>query len=66
MQKLEYTTLEVPTKGFWGYKIDHEALTAQLNELGWKGWEVVTLSNTNLHQGSSKGMLIILKRELTH
>ena len=66
MQKFEYTVIEIPTKGFWGYKIDFETLNAQLNEMGRKGWEVITLSNSNLHQGSSKGMLIILKRELTH
>ena len=66
MNKFEYTAIEIPTKGWFGYKIDFETLTTQLNDLGRKGWEVVTLSNTNLHQGSSKGMLIILKRALTH
>ena len=66
MTRFEYTVLEIPTKGFLGYKIDFESLNTQLNDMGRKGWEVITLSNSNLHQGSSKGMLIILKRELTH
>lgn len=66
MQKFEYTVIEMPTKGWLGFKVDFEALTTQLNDLGKKGWEVASMSDTNLHQGSSKGMLIILKRALTH
>ena len=66
MPQFEYTVLDVPTKGFFGGKIDHPALAAKLNELGRKGWEVATMNDTNLYQGGSRTLIIILKRELTH
>lgn len=66
MNKFEYTILDVPSKGFFGGKIDHAALTEKLNELGRKGWEVVSMNDTNMYQGGSRAIIIILKRELTH
>ena len=65
MKKFEYTVLDVPAKGFWGYKVDYQALTAKLNELGSKGWEVAAMNAMNTSQGASHGV-IILKREITH
>lgn len=66
MTKFEYTVLDVPTKGFFGGKVDFESLTSKLNDLGKKGWEVVTLGDTNMHQGASRSLLVILKREIIH
>lgn len=66
MKRFEYTVLDVPTKGFFGGKVDFEALTTKLNDLGKKGWEVATISDTNMHQGASRALIVILKRELTH
>ena len=66
MKKFEYTVLDIPTKGFFGGKIDHAALATKLNELGRKGWEIATMNDTNLHQGGSRALIIILKREITH
>ncbi len=66
MKKFEYTVLDVPFKGFWNSKVDHGALAQKLNELGKNGWEVATLTDTNMYQGSSKTIIIILKRELSH
>lgn len=65
MRKFEYTVLDVPTKGFWG-KIDNDSLKAKLNELGAKGWEISISNDTNMHQGTSRTTIIILKRELSH
>ena len=64
MKKFEYTVLEIPSKGFWGYKVDDNALTTRLNELGNKGWEVATMA-TGTNQGTSHGV-IILKKEIGH
>ncbi len=66
MTQFEYTVLDVPTKGFFGGKVDFAALTAKLNEMGRKGWEVVSMNDTNLYQGGSRTLIIILKREITH
>ena len=63
MKKFEYTLLDVPAKGWFGGKVDFESLTQKLNELGNKGWEVVSSTDTNLWEGASRGTLIILKRE---
>ncbi len=65
MRKFEYTVLDVPTKGFWG-KIDHDSLKSKLNELGAKGWEISISKDTNIQHGSSRTIMIILKRELSH
>lgn len=65
MKKFEYTVLDVPSKGFWGGKIDYVSLTAKLNELGKKGWEVVSSNDTTMYQSASRAVIIILKRELS-
>jgi len=66
MKKFEYTVLDVPSKGFFGGKVDYAALTAKLNDLGKKGWEVISGIDTNIHQGASRAVIIILKRELSN
>ena len=45
------------------YQVDFASLTQKLNELGDKGWEVVSNADTNMWEGASRGMVIILKRE---
>ena len=66
MKKFEYTVLDVPSKGFFGGKVDYAALTTKLNDLGKKGWEVISGIDTNMHQGASCAVIIILKRELSN
>lgn len=65
MKKFEYQILKIQSKGIWGYKIDYDLLTTQLNELGSKGWEVATGSATAYSQTTAHGV-IILKREIIH
>jgi hypothetical protein len=66
MNKFEYKVLDVPSKGMWfGGKIDHQELSDKLNELGKQGWEVVSMSNTNMYNNASRGLIIILKRSTT-
>ncbi|CCH56953.1 hypothetical protein BN8_06343 [Fibrisoma limi BUZ 3] len=64
MRKFEYMVLDIPTKGFWGGKVDFNDLTEKLNELGREGWEVATTTDTNMYEGASRGVFIILKREI--
>lgn len=65
MKKFEYRILDVAAGGFWTNTIDAQALTDKLNELGDEGWEVVSSVDMNRHQGQTKGILIMLKRERT-
>ena len=65
MKKFEYKVLDIPTKGLFGYKVDYSTLTNQLNELGSKGWEVVSMNAMPMSSGTTHGV-IILKREITH
>ncbi|MEO6071421.1 MAG: DUF4177 domain-containing protein [Chitinophagaceae bacterium] len=64
MKKFEYTVIDVPTTGFWSRKVDYEALSSKLNELGNKGWEVAATTDTTTYQSASRAVIIILKREL--
>ena len=65
MIKFEYKVLDVPAKGFWfGGKVDHQELSDKLNSLGKQGWEVVSMSNTNMYNNASRSLIIILKRSL--
>ena len=57
MKKFEYKILEVPSKGFWGYKIDYDTLNATLNEMGSKGWEVCTMTAMNNTKEDHKELL---------
>jgi Domain of unknown function (DUF4177) len=65
MKNFEYKVLDVPAYGFWyGGKIDHQELSTKLNELGRQGWEVVSSGVTNMWGGASRGVYIVLKREI--
>ncbi len=65
MKKFEYRILDVAAGGFWGGKIDAQALTDKLNELGREGWEVISMVDTDIYGGGTKGLLVTLKREIS-
>jgi hypothetical protein len=66
MKKFEYKLLDVPTRLSWfGGKIDMQELTNSLNLYGKQGWEVINTTDTNWYSGGTRGLVIILKRELT-
>lgn len=64
MKKFEYRILDVAAGGFWGGKIDGQELTDKLNELGREGWELISTVDLNRYEGGTKGILVMLKREL--
>lgn len=63
MKQFEYKVLNVSDQGFWSTKIDHQELADKLNELGRQGWELISGMDTNRYDGSSKELVLILKRE---
>ena len=64
MKRFEYKVLDVPTKGFLGGKVNHQEMVEKLNELGSQGWELVTGTDANMYEGASRGLIMILKREI--
>ncbi|MFD2571711.1 DUF4177 domain-containing protein [Spirosoma soli] len=64
MKRFEYMTLDVPTQGLWSNQINAQELTNKLNQLGAKGWEVISTVDLNRSQGATKSLLVMLKREI--
>ena len=62
MERWEYTSFKVETKGFQGGILDVEDLNAELNELGEQGCELVSCVATNRAQGATREVTAILKR----
>jgi hypothetical protein len=62
MRKFEYRMLDT-TSGFFS-GIDYQELTNRLNQLGWEGWEVVSVLDTVFTHHQVRGLLITLKREI--
>lgn len=66
MTRFEYKVLDVPAKGFFGGKINYQQLAEKLNALGEEGWELITSTDTNMWEGASRGIILILKRPLNN
>lgn len=61
--KWEYRTFLWETrKGFLGGKLDRQGLEDQLNLVGQDGWELVSVSNPTMDGGSTRNLVLILKR----
>lgn len=58
----EYTTVKVATTGFTGGKLDEDALTDYMNELGSKEWELVTAFSSNQGGGQTRDIVAVFKR----
>jgi hypothetical protein len=59
----EYMTLVFAATGFiLGGKLDGKKLNDRLNELGEEGWELVSVFDTNMHDGTTRDVYAILKR----
>lgn len=64
LTRWEYKTITMEATGFWvGGKIDAPRLNAALNRLGDEGWEVTTAFDTNQAYGSTRDVVVILRRE---
>lgn len=63
--KYEYVVLMVAADTGWftlGGKVDGEKLSGELNRLGREGWELVSTFDTNMAQGATRDVVMILKR----
>jgi len=49
---------------FFGGNINYQELTDKLNALGQEGWEVVSMGGTNMYSNATRGVIIILKKEI--
>ena len=62
MQKWEYRTIKVDTKGILGGILDTTAFDGVLNQLGADGWELIAAFDTNQSYGASREAIATLKR----
>ena len=58
----EYKTIKIATSGFAGGKLDENAFTAYMNDLGDQGWELVSAFDTNLTYGATRNVVAVFKR----
>jgi hypothetical protein len=64
-KKFEYKTLATKEeRGFWSSKMDTAALETHLNKLGFEGWELVSVVETNRYEGSTNEIIFVFKREI--
>lgn len=63
MQKWEYKTVKIETKGFLGGIVDTNVLDALLNQYGQQGWNLMSVFDTNSYQGASREIVVVFKRE---
>ena len=62
----EYKTVLTDTTGFFaGGKLDAEEFDAKLNALGRKGWELVSVMDTNAAQGVTRHVVAVFKRAVS-
>lgn len=64
MEKCEYYTLIIETKGMFGGKINENQFLSELNRLGNEGWELISSVSTNQDFGSSRNVICIFKRKI--
>lgn len=62
MQKWEYRTIKVDTKGMLGGVLDTGTFENLLNALGSDGWELVAAFDTNQAYGASREAIAVFKR----
>lgn len=62
MEKWEYTSIKVETRGFMGGILDLSDFDHQLNRLGEDGWELVSCFTTNQGQGFTRETIAVFKR----
>ncbi len=63
MDKWEYKSIKIETKGFWSKKLDVNEFDELLNSLGTEGWELVSCFDTSQYQGESKEVIAVFKRK---
>lgn len=60
--KWEYKTVKLGAGGLIGGKIDESKLECSMNDLGYEGWELVVIFDTNQGDGQTRDACIVFKR----
>ncbi len=63
LERWEYTSIKVETKGFMGGIVDIEDFNYELNKFGEQGWELVSCLTTNSGQGTTRELVAVFKRK---
>ena len=63
MDSWEYKAIQFEAKGIMGGILDLQSFQKELNDLGSKGWELVTCFDTNMNQGQSRYVITVFKRK---
>ncbi|HYE09430.1 MAG TPA: DUF4177 domain-containing protein [Patescibacteria group bacterium] len=65
MERWEYKTIKVNTKGFAGGILEIQEFDNELNKMGSEGWELVSCFDTNQSHGSSREVVAVFKRKMS-
>ena len=58
----EYKTVKLGAGGLLGGKIDETKLECFMNDLGYEGWELVEIFDTNQGGGQTRDVFVVFKR----
>ena len=64
MERWEYKTVKMEAKGLMGGVVDTDEFSALLNQLGTHGWDLVSVFDTNMVNGTTREMVAVFKRRL--
>lgn len=63
MERWEYKTIKVNTKGFMGGILELHDFENEINNLGSQGWELVSCFDTSASQGVTREVIAVFKRK---
>lgn len=63
MERFEYKTIKIETRGMMGGILPTEELDSRMNALGEEGWELVSCFTTNQGNGYSREAVAVFKRK---
>lgn len=63
MERWEYTSFKMETKGFTGGILEIEDFNIKLNEFGQRGWDLVSCVANNSSGGNTREIVAIFKRK---
>lgn len=64
MKRWEYLLFKAKPEGWLHDSIHEDSIEQVLNNLGQQGWEVTSTIETNVGEGRTKDVVILLKRPL--
>lgn len=65
MERWEYSTIKMQTKGFLGGILETQDFDAELNKMGSLGWELVSCFDTNQSEGATRDVVAVFKRKMS-